>query len=196
MLQWAFYALVVAALISLSGWLIEQALRRRQLPTRWAWVAAMSLTVLLAYLSLPVSIAPRAPQPRLLRESWTAIQRVAPLGLPPLPFASVAAARHTGTARGNALRFDTLLIDSWFGLSGLLALSLALCGARVSWSRRRWPLRLVESHCVGVARNVGPAVVGLRYPTIVIPRWVLDRPAAEQQLILAHEASHLTARDP
>jgi hypothetical protein len=57
-------------------------------------------------------------------------------------------------------------------------------------------MRLLDSHCVGVAANVGPAVVGLLRPTIVIPQWVLETDATQQHLILAHEASHLQARDP
>jgi bla regulator protein BlaR1 len=47
-----------------------------------------------------------------------------------------------------------------------------------------------------IAPDVGPAVVGLLRPRIVIPAWLLQESAARQQFVLAHEQSHLDARDP
>jgi hypothetical protein len=57
-------------------------------------------------------------------------------------------------------------------------------------------MRLLNSACVSIAPDTGPAVVGLLRPTIVIPQWVLGQAASAQALILAHEQSHLEARDP
>ena len=41
----------------------------------------------------------------------------------------------------------------------------------------------------------GPAVFGIIKPTIVLPQWVLDAPATDRALILAHEQSHARAGD-
>jgi len=57
MLQWVLYVVIVSAVISAAAWLAEQALRQRRVQTRWAWLAAMILSALLAYFSLPALIA-------------------------------------------------------------------------------------------------------------------------------------------
>jgi hypothetical protein len=49
---------------------------------------------------------------------------------------------------------------------------------------------------VYVAADVGPAVVGLLRPRIVVPGWLTELPDAQQALVIAHELSHLKARDP
>jgi hypothetical protein len=43
---------------------------------------------------------------------------------------------------------------------------------------------------------VGPAVVGLVRPRIVVPRWVTMALPSHQASVIAHEQSHLEARDP
>jgi bla regulator protein blaR1 len=189
--QWLLYVLVVSTLLSVAGWLIEQALRQRKLQTRWAWAAVMTLVVVVAYISRPALITAEATQQTPLHRSWNSIQHVAPVQLPPIT--SPAA---TPEAYAATKRWDAVFLKMWLLLSGLMVLAAASSGAYVFWRRRAWPMRLIDSHCVGITPDIGPAVVGLLRPTIAIPRWVLDRAAAQQQLILAHEASHLQARDP
>jgi hypothetical protein len=53
----------------------------------------------------------------------------------------------------------------------------------------------VDGVRVRVGDRLGPAVVGLRRPEIVLPRWVLDAPAEERRLILLHEREHLASGD-
>jgi bla regulator protein BlaR1 len=190
MLQWLLYVFVVSVLLTAAGWLAEQGLRRSKAPTRWAWAAAMTLIGLIVYLSLPGLITLNAGHANRAQTSWTSIQHVAPVKLLPLilppPPPAYAAAIH----------WDALMVNLWIALSLLMILTVATSGAYVSWRRRTWPMRLIGSHCVLITPDIGPAVVGLLRPTIAIPRWVLDRAPAQQQLILAHEASHLQARDP
>jgi len=192
MLQWMFYAVVVAGLFSISGWLTEQALRqRRVLQTRWVWVVAMGLTVLVACAAFPRPPTPQAqPQP-VVQQTWRAIHRFAPVKLPQLVPPVTTGADYLHIARWNAT-----IVALWVLMSTALALAITTSGIRVYRHRRGWPMRMLDAHCVGVAPSTGPAVVGLLRPTIVIPRWVLDREPSEQQLIVAHEVSHLRARDP
>jgi len=191
MLQWVLYVLIVSAVLSAAGWLTEQALRQRGLQTRWAWMAAMTLTVLLAYFSLPPLNAPHAPERTTGARSWANIQHIAPLKLPALISSKSTIASYAATVQWNAV-----IVRLWLLLSASMILAVAISGAHVLWRRRSWPMQLIGPHCVGITSNIGPAVVGLIYPTIAIPRWVLDRAVAEQELILAHETSHLRARDP
>jgi bla regulator protein blaR1 len=194
-LQWVLYVLIISAVLSAAGWLAEQALLQQRLQTRWAWMAAMALTVLLAYLSLSALMGPHALRRMPLATSWVAswtnIQHVAPLKLQALTTSQPTAASYAA-----ALHWNAVIVRLWLLLSTLMMLAVAISGGHVLWRRRGWPMQLIDSHCVGITSNIGPAVVGLLRPTIAIPRWVLDRAAAEQQLILAHEASHLQARDP
>jgi hypothetical protein len=48
---------------------------------------------------------------------------------------------------------------------------------------------------VYVARDTGPAVVGILRPRIVIPAWILRAPPAQQAMVIAHERSHVEAGD-
>jgi beta-lactamase regulating signal transducer with metallopeptidase domain len=191
MLQWALYVLIISTVLSAAGWLTEQALRRRRVQTRWAWIAAMTLAALLAFSSLPPLNAPHAPQRTHSAASWANIQHVAPVKLPALISPRSTTVSYVATAQWNSV-----FVRAWVLLSALMVSAVAVSGAHVLWRRRGWPMQLIGSHCVGITSNIGPAVVGLLYPTIAIPRWVLDRAVAEQELILAHEASHLQARDP
>jgi hypothetical protein len=147
--------------------------------------------VLLGFLSLSASM--RSPSVRAsgLEHSIRTLQHIAPLTLPqlnPVPATAMAQTRERQWTR--------LFIESWVTLSVLVLLGLLASAVQVYWRRRRWTLRLVGSHCVGITADVGPAVVGLLHPSIAVPRWVLERSIPEQQLILDHEASHLLARDP
>jgi BlaR1 peptidase M56 len=46
-----------------------------------------------------------------------------------------------------------------------------------------------------VSRDLGPAVVGIVRPRIVIPRWLLQQDAATQRIVITHEREHLHAQD-
>jgi hypothetical protein len=49
---------------------------------------------------------------------------------------------------------------------------------------------------VRVAPRVGPAVLGVRRPEVVVPAWLLHASPEEQRLVVMHEAEHVRARDP
>ncbi len=189
MLQWLFYLLVVSAVLSAAAWLAEHALRILHWRTRWVWVGAMIVIVVMGYLSIGTAIAlPHRPLP----SSSILVQiQHAPLRLPEL-----LPLRSTATAYAAAQRWNSLLIAAGIISSFVVLIVLLLSAVQIFWRRRRWSLQLLNSVCVGVTPSLGPAVVGLLRPTIVIPQWVLDRSSSEQELIIAHEQSHLDALDP
>jgi len=59
-----------------------------------------------------------------------------------------------------------------------------------------WPREAHRGRDVRVAPGLGPATVGLLRPQIVVPRWAVDLPPDELELILAHEEEHVRHRDP
>jgi hypothetical protein len=72
---------------------------------------------------------------------------------------------------------------------------LALVHLRMRRARRVWPEAELHGSRVRIAPRVGPAVVGVVRPEIVVPRWLFGCTAAEQQLVLAHAREHLRGRD-
>jgi TonB-dependent SusC/RagA subfamily outer membrane receptor len=73
-----------------------------------------------------------------------------------------------------------------------LLLSLARLGRR----RAGWPLARVRGRRVRIAPELGPAVMGIRRPEIVLPLWATRLEPDELELVLAHESEHVRARDP
>jgi bla regulator protein BlaR1 len=172
MLAWVIGAIVPAAALCIAALLAEQATRERQRPGRWIWIAAMSLSILLPVMApwLPVSASVRLPL----------------LHLP------LAGARPTLAT----FPFDALGPPLWLALSIATLLAVA-CGALLVQRRSRtWRRTRIGNQEVYIAREAGPAVFGLWQPRIVVPEW-LERAAPQQrELAIAHEQSHLLARDP
>ena len=114
----------------------------------------------------------------------------------PIRLPDVANAATKGGRTNGLAKVDAVLQTFWVIASALVLAGLIASAVQVYLRRRRWPIQIVDSHCVGISKDLGPAVIGLLRPTIVLPEWVLTRTPTEQQLIVAHEASHLRARDP
>jgi beta-lactamase regulating signal transducer with metallopeptidase domain len=90
---------------------------------------------------------------------------------------------------------STLLDWTWRMASIALALVILASGAHLSWRRRRWDRGHMAGTAVYVSEDCGPAVVGFLRPHIVVPRWLTKLSPEEQELVIAHERSHLAAYD-
>jgi beta-lactamase regulating signal transducer with metallopeptidase domain len=189
MFQWIFYVLVISVVISIAAVFAEQALRRRHLPTRMVWLIALSGCVWLSFLTLSVSSASVTASTQ--QQTSSSVRVVVPIRLPDVAHAGTIVVRTNGL-----FTVDAVLRTLWVIASALILVGLIASAVQVYLRRRRWPIQMLYSHCVGISKDVGPAVIGLLRPTIVLPEWVLTRSPTEQQLIVAHEASHLRARDP
>jgi hypothetical protein len=53
----------------------------------------------------------------------------------------------------------------------------------------------LDGRDVLVSEQIGPAIVGVVKPEIVIPRWALGLPAQDRELVLRHEEEHRRAGD-
>ena len=67
---------------------------------------------------------------------------------------------------------------------------------RISRQMNTWPSRRIDNVLARIAPAAGPAVVGLAPSEIILPAWLLARPAHEQRLVVAHESEHVRAGDP
>jgi bla regulator protein blaR1 len=187
MLSWILYGSAVALLLALAACAAERGLRPWKLPSRWVWLAALLASLLLPPLvRFAARAASPAPTPRLARPVATRANPVIPITLGD-GFA------HASASWGE--RMERPLRMAWGTLSGLFSATLLVSARRLRRRRRRWAPATVAGTPVLVSERMGPALVGVLRPAIVLPRWALDADEHTQRLMVAHEREHLEAGD-
>ena len=190
MIQWMAYEVIVTLILSAAALSADRALRLRRATTRWVWVAT-----LIASLVIPALIASVSIQVPNITTQNVPRRIVALRDVTSLPLAALShIPRLPPVARAHAI--DSQLQRYWLVASGTLLLLLAASATQLLWRKRRWARGTVAGVRVYVAPGVGPAVVGLIRPCIVVPPWVVESPPSCQAIVIAHEQSHLAARDP
>jgi hypothetical protein len=186
---WLAYALVIAALVSVAALIAERIARLRRLSGRWVWICALLLSVGLPLLfglqsnrssentaaALVVMVAPRAPP--VYAQS---------------PIAWVGGNAATPARR---VTVDWWLLATWAAMSALVLATLTM-----GWLQLRRRLGsgidgVVNGVPVTFTQDIGPAVVGIFRPRIVVPQWLLQEDAATQEIVVAHEQEHMRAQD-
>jgi beta-lactamase regulating signal transducer with metallopeptidase domain len=196
------YVALVIALAALAGWALESLCRQFGRPARWAWLAATVVAfALIARATVADSAAPlRVTYDRVAMPSTTTSAATAWSPLDAVRDALALSAAAIGSATEAVLRVvparaATLAFELWFAASLLALATLMLVHLRIRRVRREWVEAELYGTRVRIAPAVGPAVVGVMRPQIVVPRWLLGCSADEQRLVLAHEREHLGARD-
>jgi beta-lactamase regulating signal transducer with metallopeptidase domain len=201
---WIVYALLVGALLALAAWLMEEVVRPRGGAVRFLWLGALLATVALAALAPLRATAPVSLTGAVLSRTEPADATV----LRPDGGPAAAAARALEASRAALAATLERAAELGEGAAGtalaagwalLTAASLALGAAtllRSRRARRAWPRVEMAGAPVRVAPRVGPAVLGIRRPEVVVPAWLLTAPPEEQRLVVMHEAEHVRARDP
>src|SRR5262249_11513549 len=93
-------------------------------------------------------------------------------------------------------RLDAFAEVLWAASSGAAA-TVLLAGWWYGRQRRRgWRRVSVAGTELLVATDAGPATIGLLHPQIVVPEWLLAGAPETLHLVIAHERSHVEARDP
>lgn len=206
MLAWMIYVGIVTLLLTLAALCAEHTLRLRRQMTRWVWlttiIASLIVPATIASVSIQVpAIVRGAPGPAVPLRNLTSVPLPGlknleswPAAAPPAHDASAVTGGVAGTSLSITL--DEALERGWLIASGALLCVLLASGVKLGVRARRWRRSEVAGVPVYIAAGVGPAVVGLIWPRIVLPPWVLEAPAERQALVLAHEQAHLQARDP
>ena len=190
MLVWMVYAAEVALLLSAAAFCAERAARARRGSSRWIWltsiIASLAVPLLVSFVAIDV----------LSLDLLAAVGRVIPLRSITSPALSPAIwmTGHTGNL-GAWRAFDPLVTRAWLAASFLLSIGLTASALHLFWRKRTWQTATVSGSDVYVARNTGPAVVGILRPRIVIPPWILRASPAQQAMVMAHERSHVEAGD-
>lgn len=183
MIGWLLYSMLVAALLALAAAALEAGLRLRGRPTRWVWALALAG-------SIAIPLAERyAP-------SFSAIPRVEiSMAVPLVGQPAVAQAGASAPAETSTMSAADLVLAGWIGGSAVLLTLLGVNAFRLRRARGGWVRRRVEDVPVWVSDHVGPAVLGIIRPEIVVPDWALALPAPLRHLMLLHEREHLRAGD-
>ncbi|THD60228.1 M56 family metallopeptidase [Phenylobacterium sp.] len=196
MLAWMVYVVVVCLILGLAAFAAEQSAQMRKAPTRWLWAASICASLILPVVISSVSIQ----LPRISSESARspAAAPAAPVPLRQMTARAIQPSAWLGVQtqrRAAALDADAILTRAWLAASGLIFLGILFSGVQLHRHKRAWERRVVAGASVYVSRDVGPAVVGLLRPHIVLPRWIAEASPETQALVLAHEQSHLDAKD-
>jgi hypothetical protein len=183
MALWMGYALLVGGLVAVAAVAGEWVLRARGRPGRFAWVAAMAVSVALPVLAL-VRPARTAPVPGHA------------IDVTPLPLAFLA------HGLGAIPRVPPFLdrLEPW--ILGLWMLATVLLGAgligglvRLSLRARQWPSARSGHSELLLSDGFGPALLGFGRPRVVVPRWALGLAPEQLRLVLLHEEEHRRAGD-
>jgi TonB-dependent SusC/RagA subfamily outer membrane receptor len=178
MIGWLVYAVQVGLCVAALAWATESVTRLLRRPTRFIWFGAVIFSTTLMVRAAVVSPEPPAAAQPLSLSSLDILQ------------ASVLSAQQ----RVPAVPTEYIAVI-WALATLLVGSSFAATGWKLRRASRGWPTADLHGHRVRVAPSTGPLVLGLIHPEIVVPRWVLTRPPAEQNVILTHEIEHLNAGD-
>jgi bla regulator protein BlaR1 len=173
MLAWMGYAMLAAAALGVTVWLIDLAVTRRFGQRRVLWAAAF---VVSAVGPIMLSVTRGIP---------TAVVAEEDVG---------AAASASG--RNEPIVSDRVLISAWLASSAVVALWLVATQRGMRRRLRGYPSRIVDGERVLVSSDFGPAVVGIVRPQIVLPEWALAMRERDRRIIVAHETEHRHAHDP
>ena len=191
MLVWIIYVIFVSLLLGVAAIAAERRAHLRGKTSRWYWVTAIVASLLIPTAIASVSIS----LPNIFNSQ--SVQKVVVLREATSsylsPFLWLSENHFLQSEHHN---FDAIIKQLWMWLSAFLLCALTVSGAHLLWRKQRWEKSTLLNTPVLVTADVGPAVVGLINPQIVIPQWVIELPISQQQAILDHEQSHLDAGDP
>lgn len=193
MLSWMSYCIVVSLLLSLAALAFERSALIRGMPTRWLWAICMVASV--AVLFIPVRDSVQLPATTHSGRAISSETILPPLGASPTETSRLTLPIIADDQTPLSDAISTALEWTWRITSIALALGIVVSIVHLSWRRRRWERGYVAGMAVYISEDCGPALVGLLRPHVVVPRWFMKLPPEQQQLVIAHERSHLAAYD-
>lgn len=198
MLAWMVYVAVVSLVLGAAAFVAERAAQLGRAPTRWVWMVSLCASVVLPPIISSVSIdylwvSHRTG--RIVAVGPIPLRQLTASTLQPSAWLEAAAGSAAASLKPNAVSVDAILAGGWGAASAAILLAIAFNSAQLYRRRPAWKLQLMAGAPVYVSDDVGPAVVGLVRPSIVLPRWIAQAEPDLQALVLAHERSHIGAND-
>jgi TonB-dependent SusC/RagA subfamily outer membrane receptor len=177
--------LVTATFLALAAAAAEVGLRVYGRSARWVWIVALAGAIALPLAGL---VTPRRQPVRSGSLVGGLVSGAETLVLPPM-VGSVAAPEPW------LAKMDTPLLAVWCAMTGGLFVLFWRSARRLARERCGWERVSVGGSTAWLSADVGPAVVGIRAASVVIPAWVLELEHDFQRLISLHEEEHLRAGD-
>ncbi len=184
--SWMAYSIAVALLLGGAAAGAERCLRLYGKAARWVWVTALVATISLPMVGLLVpearSILPALPQAQIGAADL-------PASLWQLPGLTTVSTESHGTI------LDEMIVTLWISATLSLLLLYSWSAWRLDREVRTYSKSNVGGIPVLVSQNLGPAVVGLRRGSIVLPEWALECDEQLLSLLAQHEHEHLRVGD-
>ena len=209
MIAFMMYAVVVGGLAVVAGRAAEWVFRAMRWPVRWVWTGALLTVVVLAaaapmrgprasYVVGAVNfkfpsdgpVAMSAAQEGLVERLANVRYVMERAVIAPVERGLLALRAHSSTRANMAAGIAAVVLSL-----GAFMIMLAV-ERRFRAARRNWPAHAIAGVPVRVSPTLGPVVIGVTRPEIVVPAWLLERADAEQRLAVAHEREHVRAGDP
>ncbi|MBA3919439.1 MAG: hypothetical protein C0516_12745 [Gemmatimonas sp.] len=215
LLTWLITASLVSASLAAAAFVLERLLRGL-VPARALWAGAIALATVLALtqplrttpvsaptvsgIAVPLRLEPTLATPSPLKRGVDALRDVVAALPASLSNTSSAIAqqlhlRLQQSAPSTHRVAANALLLAWPLTSVVLGVLLFASYRRQRRLVTHAPQAVIGAQSVRLSDDFGPAVVGLQRPDIVVPSWLLSRSAREQQLVVAHEQSHVQAGD-
>lgn len=197
LIDWMLYATLVALVFSLAALRVERILLRGRSAVRGVWCAAIVLSIVAPIAALTLGAGNL--QGVVALPNATAIEPN--VGAAAVTTPAIAVINETWNSefaarwRASAPQLTTPLMIVWLALS--LAGIVNMIGGSVALARLRrgWRAQTVLQRSVLISSNVGPAVVGMISPAIVVPEWTLTLSSQPLSLLLLHEHEHRRMHD-
>jgi TonB family protein len=183
MASWMLYTLALSALLTLTAIGLERAGVTLRRPVRFIWVASMLASLLVpALLAVRRAIVREAPAVQIM-PFVIDVQRASPVVV-------------SANGSSMAARIDVMLVATWIAATVFLLARLGLATRGLQRRRNSWRRGEVDGLEVHLAPDAGPAVVGVRSMSVVLPDWIFDLDKPLRAIVLRHEEEHRAARDP
>lgn len=192
--SWMAWSLAVSGLFGIAALLLEIGMGTRGFPLRRIWIVALLASA--SWSAAPWFTSARTPEAGAFAfgslGSSAGSNAAFELAAITFPGASVMVdASRSAVVAG----LDSLLLWIWGATSLMLIVLVVGTLIRLDRQYYRWRPAVVDTVQVMVATNMGPAVAGFLYPTVVIPEWLLTAEPSRRSLVIAHEQEHIRARD-
>ena len=190
MLTWMAYAVSVSLVLTVAALCAEHLARRRRTASRWYWLIAITTSLLIPTAMSSISIEVPQVLDSTVSQKVAALRQVTSPHLSPFTWIDVP------VAPSRRETMDAVLKRGWCAASLAMSFLLFISALNLHSRKRKWETATVAGTVVYISENVGPAVVGLIRPRIVVPTWLTQSSLAQQSAVISHEKSHIAAGDP
>lgn len=210
LVAWMGYATLVTAILCVAALGAERLVAMWQAPRRFVWLAAvLAATIGPALLAVrrtpapttsPLMVAtppvPSAGGVSFVTTPTAPLARAVSFVAPPPPRVQTRDMRVAVAAGQLAAAVNRYAAAVWMAMSAAILLLFVVTLGCLASQRAGWRATSLGNVRVLVAPAVGPAVIGVVRPRIVIPAWSLSLDDGARALMLRHETEHIRAHDP